>query len=173
MAEGLLRTRLAEQGIDAEVASAGLYESGHPATDHAVAVVAARGGDIAAHRSRNLDAPEVGLADADLVLAMERRHLQEALIRAPDLRSRAFTLVDFVRRAEAAPPRRPDQDLRAYASALAAGRSTADVLGVGDDGVADPVGLDRERYEATAALLDDLLRRAVACAFPLQEARSA
>lgn len=166
MAEGLLRHRLAERGIDATVDSAGLLPGGAPATPFALEALADRGIDLTAHRSRTLAEPEVDLAAADLVVTMERRHLQEAVLLVPEVRSRTFTLVDLVRRAEAAAPRRPDQDLRAWADHLASGRMHSELLGVGDDSVADPIGEPRASYEATAALLDDLVTRLLDRAWP-------
>lgn len=164
MAEGLLRGRLADLGIDAEVSSAGLYEGGVPATDHSVTTMAGRGIDIGAHRSRRLGA--AALEDADLVLAMERRHVQEALLIDTATRERAFTLVDLARRAAAAEARRPGEALRAWAARLAAGRTTAELLGVGDDAVADPVGRSLATYARTATELDGLLAAVVAAGWP-------
>lgn len=173
MAEGLLRDLLERQGIDATVASAGLLPGGVPATPYAVEVLAERGVDIAAHLSRTLDEPTVGLADADLILTMERRHLQEAVVLAPAIRSQTFTLVDAVRRAEAKEPRRPGETLGRWAERLSAGRGPADLLGIGDDGVDDPIGRSRDSYEDTADLIADLLERLVARAWPEQAAGAA
>jgi protein-tyrosine phosphatase len=166
MAEGLLRDLLRTRGIDATVASAGLLPGGRPATADGIDVLAARGIDISTHVSRRLDDPAVGLADADLVVTMERRHLQEAVVLAPAVRSRAFTLVDLVRRAEAKDPRRPHESIADWAERLAAGRAHADILGVGDDKVDDPIGRSLDAYEDTADLLADLLQRLVARAWP-------
>ena len=166
MAEGLLRQLLGDRGTAASVDSAGVLPGGMPATANAIEVLADLGIDISGHRSRTLSDPEVHLADADLVLAMERRHLQEAVLAVPDVRSRAFTLVDLVRRAEAAEPRRDDEDLRRWASRLAADRTPADLLGVGDDSIDDPFGLSRANYEDTVRLLYDLLNRFLDRAWP-------
>ena len=166
MAEGLLRAHLGARGIDASVDSAGLLPGGMPATTTALEVLAERGIDLGAHRSRTLGDAEVDLAAADLVLAMERRHAQEAALLVPDARSRTFTLVDLVRRAEATDARRPEEDLRAWARRLAAGRTTSDLLGVGDDAIADPIGQPRPAYEATATLLHGLLGRLLDRAWP-------
>jgi protein-tyrosine-phosphatase len=168
MAEGLLRDLLHRRGIDAEVASAGLLPGGAPATPDAVAVLADRGLDLTAHRSRTMTRDE--LEAADLVLAMERRHLQEAIATVPFVRDRALTLVDAVRRAEPAAARRPAESLADWAERLTAGRGPSDILGVGDDGIVDPIGQSHKRYEATAEQLADLVARLVARAWPLAEA---
>jgi protein-tyrosine phosphatase len=164
LAEALLRSLLAERGVAASVGSAGLMAGGMPATATGVEVLLDRGIDPGQHRSRNLADPGVELATADLVIGMERRHVQEAVL--------------LVRRAEAAPPRPADVPLRDWAERLSAGRTNADLLGLGDDGVADPIGRPRADYEATADLLADLLARLVGRAFPIAardgvEARSA
>jgi protein-tyrosine phosphatase len=164
MAEGMLRQRLGDLDIAAEVGSAGLYESGLPATYHSVTTMAARGIDLGAHRSRRLEAAV--LAMSDLVLAMERRHVQEAVLLDPSVRERAFTLADLALRATTAEPRRTGETLRAWAGRLAAGRTTAELLGVGDDAVADPVGRSLGTYARTAAEIDDLLAAVVVAAWP-------
>ena len=168
MAEGLLRHRL---GDAVQVRSAGILPGGVAASAPGVEVLAARGIDLAAHVRRTMDNRE--LAEADLVIGMERRHVQEAIVRVPAAEAWSFTLRDLVRRAEAASPRRPGERLRAWAARLAAGRGRADLLGVGDDAVDDPIGLPRAAYERTAAELDDLLGRLVDRAFTASPARAA
>jgi protein-tyrosine-phosphatase len=159
MAEGLLRGRLP----GAEVRSAGLLTGGAPATAHAREVLAERGIDLEAHVSRTLDAGEV--ADADLVVGMERRHVQEAVVLVPAAEAWSFTLRDLVARAEATAPRGADESVRAWAARLSATRSRSDLLGMGDDEISDPIGGPRSGYERTAAELDDLLGRLVARGF--------
>jgi protein-tyrosine phosphatase len=162
MAAGLLRDRLAQQGIPADVSSAGLMAGGAPAARHAVKALRRRGIDLSEHRSRALAAEDV--ASADLVLGMERRHVREAVVLVPEATSYAFTLRDLVRRATAAEPRTAGETLRAWAARLAAGRTTADLMGEGDDAITDPMGGPRALYDRTAeeleGLVDDLLSRA-------------
>jgi len=55
MAEGLLRARLADRGVSAEVQSAGLTFDDREATREAIAVAARAGIDISNHRSRIVD----------------------------------------------------------------------------------------------------------------------
>ncbi len=77
MAEGLLRQRMAKEGLDSryEVASAGTWGvEGSPASENAVAVMAERGVDIAGHRARTVTGGDV--AEADLILVMSREHQQ-------------------------------------------------------------------------------------------------
>jgi protein-tyrosine phosphatase len=170
MAEGLLRRLLEQRGIDAEVASAGLFDGGMPATATARQVLADRGIDVDGHTSRSLTDPSVDLAGADLVLAMERQHVREAAVAAPAAIDRILTLVDATRRAEAAAPRRPDESLAEWAARLGSGRRPSDAQGTGDDEIADPIGQPRARYEATADQLQELLERLVDRAWPPAEA---
>jgi protein-tyrosine phosphatase len=162
MAEGLLRHRL--DPADVEVRSAGILPGGVAASAPGVEVLAARGIDLSAHLSRTMASDEI--AAADLVVGMERRHVQEAVVRVPGAEAWSFTLRDLVARAEAADPRRQGESLRAWAGRLAAGRPRSALLGVGDDAVADPIGQPRAAYERTALELDDLLARLAARAWP-------
>jgi protein-tyrosine phosphatase len=168
MAEGLLRHRLDRRGVAADIRSAGILPGGVAASAPGVDVLAARGIDISGHRSRTMAVDEI--AGADLVLGMERRHVQEAVVLHGPSEAWSFTLRDLVRRAEAAEPRRPDESLRAWAGRLAAGRARAELLGIGDDAIADPMGKSPTDYERTAAELDDLLGRFVDRAFAHVEA---
>lgn len=167
MAEGLVAHRLRQAGIDADVRSAGVLSGGMAASPEAVEVLAARGIDLAGHVSRTMAAEEI-LA-ADLVIGMERRHVQEAVVLAPPAEAWSFTLRDLVRRAEAAAPRGPGETIREWAARLAAGRDRSELLGVGDDGIADPIGRPKVHYERTAAELDDLLGRLIARAFAVEQ----
>ena len=76
MAEGLLKHML-PKGLQArvQVASAGTHAlHGHPAAGHGIAVMRAHGIDIGAHRARLLSRETI--RSADLVLVMERAHLE-------------------------------------------------------------------------------------------------
>src|SRR3954471_764228 len=109
MAEALLRHRLEQRGVDARVHSAGRWQADAPASANGVAVLADRGLDISNHRSRLMDREM--LEPTDLILAMAREHLREAIITVPDVWSRAFTLKELVRRGEMMGPRAPGESL--------------------------------------------------------------
>jgi protein-tyrosine phosphatase len=98
MAEAFLRERLAVRELDVTVSSSGLLPPGSPAARDVVDLMAARGIDVTAHRSRTLDADII--ASADLILGMERNHLTELVAITPEAYTRAFTLPEFVRRVE-------------------------------------------------------------------------
>src|SRR5687768_11996951 len=121
MAEALLRHRLDAAGVDADVRSAGMMPGGVAASGPAVDVLRARGIDLERHVSRTMAADEI--AAADLVVGMERRHVQEAIVLAPEAEAWSFTLRDLVRRAEVAPARGADERLRDWATRLSSGRN--------------------------------------------------
>ncbi len=71
MAEVLLRYRLGDLGCDARVASAGLLQSGQPASAHGVDIMGGRGLDMTTHRSRAMSREL--LSSADLTSASRPR----------------------------------------------------------------------------------------------------
>jgi len=77
MAAGLLRHRLAEEGLDTRyrVNSAGVWAvNDQPATDKAIAVMAERGIDITEHIAHTINAND--MTEAELILVMTRDHEQ-------------------------------------------------------------------------------------------------
>jgi protein-tyrosine phosphatase len=170
MAEVLLRQRLAEAGVPAAVSSAGLYAGGSPATPDGVIAMAERDLDLSDHRSRTMTAPLV--EQADLVIGMAREHVREAVLLRPGAFAKTFTLKELVSRAEQAGPRAEGEAFDAWLARVAAGRRREALLGVGYEpemDVFDPVGRGPRMYEETAVLLDDLLTRLVALAWPRAE----
>jgi len=155
MGAGMLRSRLADLGVCADVESAGLLESGSPVAGRAVRLLAARGVDIAGHFSRRLDAEIIGRAT--FVVGMEPRHAQEAALVAPDAWPKTFVLEELVRRSEAIGPR-TTEPLEAWRGRLHLGRSPEDLLRAGD-GVPDPFGRSDDAYRDTIEVLDRLLGR--------------
>jgi protein-tyrosine phosphatase len=158
MAAALLARRLDDAGVKAVVSSAGLLFDGKPATDHGQAVMADRGLDTSAHRSRRLR-PDI-VNGPDIVIGMARSHVREAVTLAPDIWKRAFTLKEIVRRGEERGGRAAGEPLEDWLARLHAGRRLPDLLGDSDaDDVADPIGGPRRSYERTAEELDDLTAR--------------
>ncbi len=146
--------------MDVSVRSAGLLHTGQPASSHGVAVLSERGIDLSTHRSRSLTAEF--LRDADLVLAMAREHVREAVVLVPEVWPRTFTLKELVRRGEEIGPRRPGEPLEEWLARAHAGRSRQQLIGYSaDDDVADPIGRPRGAYERMVADLDDLVERLV------------
>lgn len=158
MAAAFLSRRLDEAGVKAVVSSAGLLFDGKPATDYSLAVMADRGIDTSAHRSRKLR-PEL-LAGADIVIGMAREHVREAVVLAPDIWGRAFTLKELVRLGEERGGRAEGEPLERWLARLHEGRRRSELLGESQaDDVADPIGGPRRSYQRTAEELDDLTAR--------------
>jgi protein-tyrosine phosphatase len=89
-AELLFRQKLANRH-NVRVSSAGLGALvGRPMDSQAMQILCERGIDARKHRARQLE-PNM-LRDADLVLAMERRHLKAAARLAPETRDKLFLL---------------------------------------------------------------------------------
>ena len=161
MAAALFAARLAGSSGAASpvhVHSAGLLSDGQPATDHGVKIMARQGLDTSGHRSTKITAEL--LAASDLVVAMAREHVRQAVVVDPDVWPRIFTLKEIVRRGERRGGPQAGQALSEWLADLHRGRRLADLLGDEPaDDVADPVGRSRRAYARTAAELDDLTRR--------------
>jgi len=154
------------------VGSAGLRLVGEPASANGVDVLRERGIDLSAHRSRILDREL--LEHVDLLLAMAREHLREAVLTLPDLWPRAFTLKELVRRGETIGVRAPGESIDSWLARAQAGRNRADILGSSPtDDVDDPIGLSRAAYERTANELNDLVDRLVGLLWPAAAEESA
>jgi len=154
------------------VGSAGLRLVGEPASANGVDVLGERGLDLDAHRSRILDRQL--LEDTDLVLAMAREHLREAVLALPDIWPRAFTLKELVRRGDLIGRRAPGESIDAWLARAHSGRNRADLLGSSpDDDVEDPIGLSRSAYEKTADELSNLVDRLVDLLWPAAAEESA
>jgi protein-tyrosine-phosphatase len=167
MAEALLRSALAERGVEAAVSSAGLFRGGVPASPGSVKAMARRGLDIDGHRSRTVTSEL--LEGADVVLGMARLHVREAVVAVPEIWPRAFTLKELVRRGAAVGPRPAQQPLADWLARLHEGRRRAEFIGDDPvDDVADPVGGPEQLYLETATELEDLVGRLVDLAFPVR-----
>ena len=87
VAEFLFRRDLGDRDI--RVSSAGLGALvGSPMEENAIALLKERGIDATEHRARQLE-PSM-LREADLILAMERRHLNSLVRLAPEASGKAF-----------------------------------------------------------------------------------
>jgi protein-tyrosine phosphatase len=160
MAEALLTDRLAALGSATTVRSGGMLGEGEPPRPEAITVMAGYGLDIAAHRSRRVTAQD--LETADLTLAMARENLRHAVVTAPAVWPRAFTLRELVRRGGAAGQRGSEESLGAWLARAHHGRERAALLGDSPtDDVADPTGGPPDGYAETAAILSGLLDQLV------------
>ena len=158
MAAALLALRLSGLGVTAPVRSAGTVGGGDPPFPEVISVMAWYGIEIASHRSRVACAAD--LACANLVLAMARDNLRNAVTIEPEVWPRAFTLKEMVRRAEQIGPRRPGELFADWVSRAHTGRQRTSLLGdSAEDDVTDPAGMSLRAYADTASLLDRLVSR--------------
>jgi protein-tyrosine phosphatase len=156
MAEALRAAELERRGLDGTVTSAGLLDDGRPASEQAVRVMADRGHDLSTHASRRMTAEL--LDRADLIIAMERRHLREAAVLAPAAWPRSFTLPELARVAAAAGPRPADVPLADWLDGLVAERTTDAHVGESrDDEVDDPYGRGARTFRRCADELEELV----------------
>lgn len=163
MASALLRRHLTALGVDTEVSSAGTSPAvcapGESMVIESEAALAKLGIDPPPHRSRLITAQLV--VDSDLVLAMAREHLREAVALAPEAWPRAFTLKELVQRGRTYGARRPDETVGAWLTFLGVGRVPRLVLADSpDDDVADPTGGPISAHVRTAREIDELAAEA-------------
>ncbi len=139
------------------VSSAGLLGGGQPPPAAVVSVMAARGIDVADHRSRRVSAAD--LAAADLIIGLAREHARHAAVLRPECWPRAFTLRELLRRGWQTGPRAPGEPLGDWLARAGGDRSRRDLLGsAAADDVPDPYGGPFAGYQAAADLLDGLTR---------------
>lgn len=147
----------------AEVRSAGLLDEGllqegAAPPPEAVSALAGYGLDISGHRSHRVTAAD--LRGADLVLGMSRAHVRHAVVVAPEIWPRAFTLKELLRRGLETGPRRPGEPVADWLARAHHGRERVALLGDSPaDDVADPMGGPPQAYVNTAALLNELMGR--------------
>ncbi len=152
MAQTILSDLLAERGIRAEIASAGLLPGGQPMpleTQEALRVLGHDGPGLGAQRSHQVTDSDV--TSADLVVGMARNHVREVVVRMPETWDKTFTLKELVRRGLAVEARRADEELRSWLGRVADDRDRQDLLGSATvDDVADPIGGSSSMFEQTA-----------------------
>ena len=116
--------------------------------------------DLSAHRSQPMTSGL--LAGADLIVAMAREHVREAVVLAPEIWPRTFTLKELVRRAGPVGPRQPSQPVADWLARVHEGRSTRELMGRShEDDVADPIGQPRPAYERMVADVGELIDQVV------------
>jgi protein-tyrosine phosphatase len=158
MAQALLTDRLAARGSAVAVRSGGTLGGAEHAHPEAITAMAGYGLDMSSHRSRQVTADD--LERADLTLAMARENLRYAVVAAPGIWPRAFTIKELVRRGEAIGRRPAGESLAGWLARAHAGRDRTALLGDSeDDDVADPAGGPQRGYTETAAILDGLVDR--------------
>jgi protein-tyrosine phosphatase len=157
-AGALLQRHLRAAGTTATTRSAGLMGVGGPIPPPIVEELARRGASV--EEAARIPLTESAVRDADLVIGLERQHVREVILLAPDVEPRAFTLKELVRRGEQAGPAPPNEPLAAWLGGLAAARQPADLLGESDvDDVADPYRGSRRAYRRAVNEIDELTGR--------------
>jgi protein-tyrosine phosphatase len=173
MAEAFLRRRVTDRNLDVTVSSSGLFPPGSPAADEVIDLMAERGIDVTAHRSRTIDADII--ASADLILGMERNHLTELVTITPEAYTRAFTLPEFVRRVESLGlDEVGPTDLATILAMIAETRGRRDVLRITvDDEIGDPMGRSGKVFDRAADDISMLVDRLVDALWAAPEPASA
>jgi protein-tyrosine phosphatase len=117
MAEFLFRHQLQSHRINVHVSSAGLGALvGRPIDGHAMQILHEHGIDATTHRARQLQ-PQM-LRRADLVLAMERKHLNAAARLAPEASGKMFLLDQWHEAGDVPDPFRRSRQMFEHAYAL-------------------------------------------------------
>lgn len=167
MAAALLARELAARGGGARVRSAGTRRGIGSPPPEVVTVMAGYGLDLTGHRSRAVTADD--LVGADLIVAMTREHLRQAVVIGPQAWPRSFTIRELIRRGDLAGARRPGETLSGWLARVHAGRTRMALLGASPrDDVADPIGGPLSGYAQTAATLHHLARRLADLSWPAQ-----
>ncbi|HDZ58039.1 MAG TPA: low molecular weight phosphotyrosine protein phosphatase [Pseudomonas xinjiangensis] len=105
-AEAILKNKL--EGMNIDISSAGLGALvGKPVDPTAVKVMAEAGLSLPEHKARQIT-PEM-IREADLILAMENRHLQSIHSLAPEARGKTFLFGRWLNGCEAPDPYRQSQ----------------------------------------------------------------
>ncbi len=155
MAAALFAHQLPELDPPVAIGSAGLMEGGRAAPDEVLEVMASRGIDLSGHESRSLEPSLLG--EADLIVGMGRRHVQEAVLLDPSCWPRAFMLRELVRRGSETGPRRPHQDPADWIADNHRGRTRSSLVDRStNDDIADPYGGPLAGYRSTADELHGL-----------------
>lgn len=166
LAAAALRRRIESAGVPVTVASAGVAAMpGIGATPPTVDAARRIGLDISDHAATPL-APDA-VRSADLVIGLERRHVQEIVLHDPTSFPRTFTLRELVRRGSEVGPRHPDQSVGEWLTEVGVQRRPADLLGAStDDDIADPTGSAAVDHHSMADEVDDLAGALVALLYP-------
>jgi protein-tyrosine phosphatase len=165
----LTAASLARRARDADlpvlVMSAGAQAvPGHPATPPTVDAARRIGLDLSEHVSTPVD--QAAVRAADLVIGLERRHVQEIVLEDPHAFAKTFTLKELVRRGNNIGARHPDQSVAEWLLLVHQGRRPTDLLGMSlDDDVTDPTGSKATDHRTTAEELDVLASEVLALLF--------
>jgi len=154
----LVQRNLRSAGTEVTARSAGVLGVGGPIPPPIIEELARLG--ASPDDAARVPLTENAARDADLVIGLERQHVREVILLAPDVEARTFTLKELVRRGEQAGAASPTEPLEHWLGRLAARRRPADLLGESvDDDVVDPFGSSRRAYRQAVAEIDELTGR--------------
>lgn len=158
IAGALLDDHCRNLGVAATVTTAGIVDNGKPPTGPTIDLLAARGLDVRAHRSRVLT--EEMVVEADLLVTAERQHVVWIAGRWPQAFPFTFVLPEFVNRVADA-GRRDGRPMVEWLEQVGIGRQRGlaylEQGSVGD--VADPTGLSSRHWAQALARIDHLTLR--------------
>jgi protein-tyrosine phosphatase len=166
LGEATVLARAAERALTVTASSAGIQAMpGLPATPPSVDAARRLGLDLSGHASRPLALDDVRAAD--LVLGLERRHVQEVVLLDPRAFAKAFTLKELARRGNEVGARAPDESVEDWLTRVHGDRRPSDLLGMSsDDDVTDPTGSHAVDHRTTAEEIDRLANDVLALLFP-------
>lgn len=166
LAAAALRATAAERSLGVEVTSAGIQAiDGMPATPPTADAARRIGLDLSTHSSHPLERSEV--QTADLVIGLERRHVQEIVLLEPAAFVRTYTLKELVRRGDDFGPREHDEPVAMWLARLHDGRRPMDLLGASaDDDVTDPTGSNAVDHRTTADEVGALAAKVLGLLYP-------
>ncbi len=172
MAEGLLRDRLYELGIEGvQVTSSGVAGLERaPAVPEAIQAMAELGIDISDHVARRFHAEQAMAADLVITMTEEQADIVDRL--APQVADRTFTLKELVSLlGDAGSSDGPATDatldrIRSAAASADRRRLDGSAAPPPDADIADPLGLGLEAFRAVAWELQQLTDRLIDQVFP-------
>jgi low molecular weight protein-tyrosine phosphatase len=156
MAEYMVRREIERRGLDVEISSCGLLLEGRSASDMVIAVLEEHDLDAKGHRSRKF-VPAM-LADADLVVTMERMHARELAMTTDDAVAKIHTLGGLVAWIGSPDGQGVAGSAAERVAGCAAARHASDLIGNGVDEVEDPHGRSKRMHRRTADRIDELGR---------------
>jgi protein-tyrosine-phosphatase len=161
MAEAITNVRAREIGLDVTADSAGMAESGEPVAESALAALGKIQDEVSRHRSKPIRREDV--ESSDLILGMERVHVREVTVIAPQAWGRTFTLKEFVRRGELTRAQGEGRPVSDWIAMVGQDRRRQDLLGASsEDDVDDPVGMSLFEVKIVAKELRRLIDRMLA-----------
>ena len=96
MAEGLMKKKLQEKGIIAQVCSSGLYaETGDGATYNAIEAMKMYNVDISNHKATNTRYSNI--QEMDVILCATQAHKQNIILLYPNLKNKVYTIKEFAK----------------------------------------------------------------------------